>query len=286
MVLKRKIPQTEARSVEQLQEHYQIEKDLAGRLKYATKSERQHLYTALYDELFQRVPQHPQLLRKADPTATDWVVNQRMQLLGNFLNPEVTYLELGPGDCSLALAVSPKVQKVYAVDVSTEITQQQHLPDNFEFVLSDGTTVPVPENTVDVAYSHQLMEHLHPDDALQQLENLYRALKPGGLYICITPNRLSGPHDISRYFDEVATGFHLKEYTVTELHQLFAQTGFSAISLVKSYRDAHVNIPLNRATLPLWDLCEGILETLPYALRQKIANTPLLFRGMTIVAKK
>ena len=39
------------------------------------------------------------------------------------------------------------------------------------------------------------------------LANLYRALKPGAVYVCITPNRLSGPHDISLYFDSVATGF-------------------------------------------------------------------------------
>ena len=61
------------------------------------------------------------------------------------------------------------------------------------------------------------MEHLHPDDALEQLQNIYSALVPGGIYLCITPNRLSGPQDVSRDFDMVATGFHLKEYTISEL---------------------------------------------------------------------
>ena len=82
-------------------------------------------------------------------------------------------------------------------------------------VLSDGVSVEVPAASVTLAYSNQLMEHLHPDDALVQLRNIVRALAPGGLYVR-HPNRLTGPHDISMYFDRVATGFHLKEYTATE----------------------------------------------------------------------
>lgn len=62
------------------------------------------------------------------------------------------------------------------------------------------------------------MEHLHPDDAYEQLQEIYNALIPGGIYICITPNRLSGPHDVSQYFDSIATGFHPKEYTTVEMN--------------------------------------------------------------------
>ena len=78
------------------------------------------------------------------------------------------------------------------------------------------------------------MEHLHPDDAVDQLKNIYNALVNGGKYICITPNRLTGPHDISKYFDNVATGFHLKEYTVTELSGLFREVGFSDCSFQRT----------------------------------------------------
>ena len=100
---------------------------------------------------------------------------------------------------------------MYALDVSDEIATRITLPANCKLVLSDGLTVAVPEGSIDVAYSNQLMEHLHPDDAVEQLHNVYRALKPGGAYICITPNALWGPHDVSRRFDREPTGFHLKE---------------------------------------------------------------------------
>jgi SAM-dependent methyltransferase len=286
MLVKTKIPTQEARSLNQIQEHYEIEKELASRLRNSNVKERQYLYTALYDELFKRVPLHPQLIRKSSPEITAWIVAQRMQLLGRFLKPHRTFLEIGPGDCALSIEASKHVKKVYAVDVSNEIAKNIVFPQNFEFLISEGCNIPVPENSIDVAYSHQLMEHLHPDDAFTQLQNIYKALAPKGIYICITPNRLSGPHDISKYFDEVATGFHLKEYTVTELAELFRSVGFSKISLYKSYRQTSLEIPLNSVTLPIFRICEEFLGILPYLLRRKIASLPILFRGMTIIGIK
>jgi len=76
------------------------------------------------------------------------------------------------------------------------------------------------------------MEHLHPDDALEQVRNIYHALAFGGVYLCVTPNRLTGPHDISEHFDDVASGFHLKEYTIAELRRLFMQIGFRRVTVL------------------------------------------------------
>lgn len=284
--MKLSIPKTEKRGIEQIKEHYEVEKDLANQLRNSTAEDRQHLYTSLYDELFRKVPHHPQLTRKSSPADSAWVVSHRMQFLETFLKPEVTFLEVGPGDCSLSIEVSKHVKKVYAVDVSNEITKHLVVSDNFEFVISDGCTIPVPENSIDVAYSHQLMEHLHPEDAAKQLQNIYKALAPGGIYICITPNRLSGPHDVSKYFDEIATGFHLKEYVVTELYDLFCKTGFSEVSLYKSRKRTHVKIPLWPITVSLFKLCESFLSVLPFSLRRKVAGLPILFRGMTMVSRK
>ena len=56
------------------------------------------------------------------------------------------------------------------MDVSARLSQNVRFPDNFEFIVSDGVTIPVPENSVSIAYSYQCMEHLHPDDAVEQLE--------------------------------------------------------------------------------------------------------------------
>jgi SAM-dependent methyltransferase len=175
------------------------------------------------------------------------------------------------------------VKKVYAIDVSEHIMKNEAFAENLELIISDGCSIPVPENSINVAYSDQLMEHLHPDDAHQQLQNIYKALSPDGIYICITPNRLHGPHDVSKYFDNIATGFHIKEYTVTELCDLFRRVGFIDINSYIGGKGIYIKFPLF-----ITKLIEKFLSLLKFPLRRKIAYT-LIFRkllNVVIVGKK
>src|SRR5262249_3741963 len=140
-------------------------------------------------------------------------VQSQLRFLNGFIKSSSVFLEIGAGSCLVAIEVARKARRVIAVDVSHEITRRDNLPLNVELKIFDGVKVPVEAGTVDVVYSHQVMEHVHPEDALEQLKTIHRCLRPGGVYICVAPNRINGPHDISRYFDKVATCFHLKEYT-------------------------------------------------------------------------
>jgi SAM-dependent methyltransferase len=126
----------------------------------------------------------------------------------------------------------------------------------------------MPVETVDLAYSNQLMEHLHPDDAWEQLRGICDTLKPGGKYVCITPNRLSGPWDISMYYDEAATGFHLKEYTVKELVAIFARAGFKKVFAYAGARGVYLRFPV-----VLLVLLEKALQQLPLRCRSRIARS-------------
>ncbi len=275
--------QPRERSNERIRQHYLIEKELAARLRTASKQERQNLYTEVYDELFRRVPDHPQLSLKLDTAAQQDNLNQRLALLRKFLRRDVTYLEIGPGDCTLANEVARLVRKVYAVDVSHEITKELELPDNVELIISDGSSIPVPNDSIDLAYSDQLMEHLHPDDAVDQLANIYRSLVPGGRYICITPNRLSGPHDVSQYFDDVASGFHLKEYTLRELSGVFSRVGFRRFQALVGARGFELRVP---ALFPR--TIEFLLEKAGGRFGRKVARgLPLrLILGVKLIAWK
>jgi SAM-dependent methyltransferase len=273
----------DSRTEAQLREQYLIEKELANRLRSADEGERRTLYADVYDELFRRVPHHPQLERKVDPGLTAAAVQGQIRLVSRFLQEGMTFLEVGSGDCAVSISVAETARLVYAVDVSAEIGSGLELPDNVRFVLSDGTSIPVPERSVDLAYSNQLMEHLHPEDALAQLRNIQRALVPGGRYLCITPNMLTGPHDISKYFDDVAQGFHLKEYTIFELRRLFVEAGFRRVTVVIGGRGRFVEAP------PLTPIAfEKLLALFPPARRRPIvdrlhANSLL---GIRIVGQK
>lgn len=252
------------RSLEELKEQYLIERELADRLRSAARADRATLYGSLYDELFRRVPGHPQLTRKQDAEARARAVAVRLLFLGPFLRPDTRFLEIGAGDASLSREVAKRVRKCYALDVSREILDLTGAQ-NLEPILSDGCSVPVPKGSVTIAYSYQLMEHIHPDDALEQLRNIFAALAPGGAYLCVTPNRLNGPHDISGLFDDTATGLHLKEYTVTELAKLFRAIGFSRIVPYVGLRGHYFRMPLF-ALVTL----EALIGLFPARLRRRI----------------
>ncbi len=273
---------TERRSPALLRQHYEVEKELADRLRHATREQRRSLYGQVYDELYERVPQHPQLTRKASPELSRAGLVPQLRLLRPYLRPETVVLEIGPGDCALSFALAKQVRQVYGLDVSETITQSGSLPSNFKLILSDGTSVPLPPESVDVAYSNQLMEHLHPDDALEQLEGICRALRPGGVYICITPNRLSGPHDISAHFDSVATGFHLKEYTVAELSRLFRRVGFRKVQTLLGRQGVCIPAPVAPVVAG-----EAILGLLPPGPRRALGRTVgRAFLGIRLLGTK
>jgi SAM-dependent methyltransferase len=273
----------DSRTREQLREHYEIEKDLASRLRKATSQERQHLYSALYDELYQRVSHHPRNTRRLSPEDNARAVRGQMLFLRRFLRPGSVFLEVGPGDCSLSFEVARSVRKVYAIDVSAVATRNASRPDNVDIVTFDGINIPLPSASVDVAYSHQVMEHLHQDDAQAQLRSIYDVLVPGGEYVCLTPNRLYGPSDISMYFDETPTGFHMKEYTNTDLSHLMLRSGFARVK-------AYAGLKGHYAPVPNFVMAsfEAFLDLLPHALRRSIARSRPVANslGIRLVATK
>lgn len=259
---------TESRTLDELRAHYEVEKELANRLRSASPDDRRHLYQTVYNELYRRVPNHPQLTRKATPESHAWAIQRQLKLVSPFLQSQQgTFMEVGAGDCALSAAVARRVKRVIAVDVSDEVVSGVELPGNVDLRLSDGVDIPAPPGAVDVAFSNSVMEHLHPDDALEQVSNICTALKPGGVYVCVTPNRLSGPHDISKYFDETATGFHLKEYTVRDLHRLFRRVGFTRIKVYVGGRGRYLQV----APAPA-ELFEQFFGQLPLRARRALAD--------------
>lgn len=260
------------RSLERLRAHWEIERELADRLRAASRNERSVLYSAVYDELFQRVPDHPQVVRKADAAEQQAAIAGQQALIKQFLKPGETLLEVGAGDCALSLAMSSYAGRVYAVEVSREIAQTQDAPSNFELLITDGRAIPVAPGSVDLAYSNQLMEHLHPDDAAEQLGNIFASLRGGGRYLCFTPNRVLGPSDISQFFeDDVASGFHLREYSQRELCDLFRATGFDTVQTVSSLRGQIWAAPIAPIAA-----AEVLFERLPRSARLALKRSKLV----------
>jgi len=203
-------------------------------------------------------------------------------MLERFIRPDSTFLEIGAGDCALSIAMASHVGRVYALEVSEEIVRDVSMPENGELLISDGVDIPIDNHTVDLAYSNQLMEHLHPDDARAQLENIRAVLKPGCAYVCITPNRLTGPHDISAYFDDVPTGFHLREYSVASIRQTFRQAGFDSVRVLVGARGRFAVVP----PWPIVALEAGLARLGTEARREVVRRLRLnALLGIRVVAR-
>jgi SAM-dependent methyltransferase len=260
---------------------YEVERELANRLRAAKdRTARRALYPVVYTDRIDLVPSHPLAQRAASVDRQREEVRRQFGLVKPFLRRETRFLELGPGDCALAVEVARHVAKVTAVDVSDALYDHLEQQANFELLLGDGVTVPVPSSSFDVAFSSQVLEHLHPEDALDHVREVARALAPGGVFVCVTPNRLAGPWDVSRHYDRVATGLHLREYTLTELRRLLREGGFSDVRCFISARGRHLSPVLGSSWLrPL----EAMIEPIPFALRRRVAGALGAFK---IVAQK
>jgi len=268
---------------EQLVAHFEIERELADKLKISTRETRRTLYKEVYDELFRRVPHHPQLTERDSWQARASRAARQVRFLLSIAASNPVFLEVGPGDCLTSLEMARRADRVYAVDVSEEITSKIEPPENFHLLLSDGCSIALPPGSVDLVFSNQLMEHLHPEDALVQLQNIYRILKPSGKYLCITPNRFSGPHDVSQHFGDVARGLHLREYALRELLPLFRSAGFSKFHVYIGKDGRYIRVPI-----ALCKSMEAVMDALPRAVRKKIGKfAPCrLLLGIRLLALK
>jgi SAM-dependent methyltransferase len=218
---------------EELREHFEIERDLAAKLRSAPSREaRRRLYAEVYRERSERIIHHPLVQQASDPVARAAAVEPQVALLRPFLNPATCFCELGAGDGAVAREVARIAKVAIALDVTDVLALEGDRGLGFEFRVFDGFDLGLPDDSLDVAFSNDVVEHLHPEDMAEQATAVWRALRHGGVYVCVTPNRLSGPHDVSRHFGDAAVGFHLHEYTTTELAETFRRVGFRKVRIV------------------------------------------------------
>ena len=210
---------------EQLEIHYRLEQELAQRIMSAPTEDRAAVTLAAYDELFETITWHDGHLK----------TNKRREQLAETYAPfyrvigeDQNLLEIGCGNGMQMRVLAPANRRCVGIDISESVLDYQaDLPANVELRLADACDLrDFSDDSFDVAFSSQLIEHIHPEDLPRHFAEVSRVLRPGGRYVLETPHRLTGPHDVSRHFDEVATCFHLKEYFFGELVALMRTAGF------------------------------------------------------------
>lgn len=257
--------------------HYLVEKDLANKLLNSSKTDRTGLYNRLYTELFQKINNHPQIKKKSDKKLSTRKVKEYLPVINNYTNKDSIFLDIGAGDCTLSKIIAKKTKLVYALEVSNEFTKIKEKEPNLKIILYDGCKIPIPDEVVNIAFSNQVIEHIHPEDIYDHLREIYRTVKPKGVFIFQTPNRLSGPHDISRNYDDIATGFHLKEYTCEELIKILKEIGFNKFNFYIFYKGLYSFFPI---TFIIY--LERFLKKLPKQLSKEIARNIIIGKILSI----
>ena len=162
------------RTWEQLRKHYEVEKEIAARLMAATREERREIYATMYDELFERIPDHSRLQIREDPKRTAQTNLSKWLLVKPFIDQSMTFVEFAPGSCRFAVEVCPHVHGVYGIDISDQSGQLESVPENFHLIIYNGYELDMEQDFADIVFSDErrramLLEFLSHHEQLAEL---------------------------------------------------------------------------------------------------------------------
>ena len=126
--------------------------------------------------------------------------------------------------------------------------------DRSEFYAIDitKTGLPLPDDSVDVIFHEDFMEHLNQRDQIVFLVETLRVLRPGGVHRVNTPNLLISMHEHSHfhkgrcsvYTDEWDKHGHLNVLTPAMLEEVAQMVGYSKVSFNERNRSVSPLMPL------------------------------------------
>jgi len=217
--------------------HYEIEKQYARQILEAPKGsgERRRLFQQAYSDVIGNIIEiyNP---GGGETNYTDTVVGIVNSLLPQSRKPSAKIFDLGCGSGNLLMALAKDGYRVYGIDVSQSSIEQAK-QDLGAFAMSDhiqhGDVLDYdPPTKFDLIVMDNVIEHLVPDETPDILAKCYEMLGNDGYLIVLTPHSFSGPHDISKYyvpFGAKAEGFHLKEFSFTDMNEFLLQAGFQEV---------------------------------------------------------
>jgi 2-polyprenyl-3-methyl-5-hydroxy-6-metoxy-1,4-benzoquinol methylase len=210
---------------------------------------------------------------------------------------DLDLLEVGCGAASLLAQLAERgLRSIRGIDLSAAAIREAKArlaPFGLDGGITAGTLEELAaaeeKQDFDAVIMCDVLEHIPPSRAVPFLRDVHSLLRPGGVLVLVTPNALSGPHDMTRDYhpDSVEPiGFHLREFRLREISRFMTEAGFvdqragwRASAPGYSGSDlARAEIRLGSATAPL-DLSS--LRSTPVsrgAVRTKLALEPLIAR--------
>lgn len=180
---------------------------------------------------------------------------------------EARVLDLGCGWGTVSFALAPIVDSVVGVDFSAKSVElcrrgaEELGLENVDFVRGDAAETGLPDETFDIVYAVDLLEHLYPDQTLEVLDECARVLKRGGRLVVWTPNRGHFLETLkNRTFLMRSDPSHVDYKSMEKIHRNLLDRGFSIEKAY--YAESHVPI--------LRELERTFMSSMP-VLRRRIA---------------
>jgi len=135
-----------------------------------------------------------------------------------WIRPTDTVLDLGCGYGEFSNNIP--ASKKYAMDLNP--SAHQYLNSDVQLLEQDCSLPwPLPDQSLDVVFTSNFLEHLREKPALQATAGeAFRCLKPGGLFIALGPNIKYLPGEYWDFFD------HYTALTELSLAEALTMTGF------------------------------------------------------------
>lgn len=142
---------------------------------------------------------------------------QRHVVAYRFAQHRFADLEVMDAGCGEGYGVSmlaQRARRAVGVELVPEVVAHaRRAYPHLEFIEADLCRLPVADASMDAVVSFQVIEHL--PNIGGYLDEIARVLRPGGEFLCATPNRLTFTPDS----DTPVNPFHIKEFTAAELQE-------------------------------------------------------------------
>jgi ubiquinone/menaquinone biosynthesis C-methylase UbiE len=142
-----------------------------------------------------------------------------------------TCVEIGCGAGRISVHMARYFETVHGVDISPGMIEyaRQHTPSNVRLHVTNGQEIPLPDRSVDAAFSTHVLQHLSSEcTAAAYFKELGRVLRPGGTIMLHVPiiawpwGRFLGLHKLAHEVKGILDRGH------AQLHRAAFRMGLTA----------------------------------------------------------
>ena len=175
-------------------------------------------------------------------------------LQGRYIPPDSRILDAGAGYCSFINNIKGKEK--FATDVVDRL-REYAAEDVRAFVQSCAKLDFLGDDSLDVIFASNLLEHLTREDLFLTMGEFRRVLRPGGIVILLQPNFR---YCYREYFDDYT---HLQVFTDRSLPELLLGQSFEIVDVIPRFLPVNMKTTL-RITLPKIDWIVRAYLNLPF----------------------